>query len=847
MAKKTKGVKELQGELKALGNEVKELERTAKIGAREVAGVTKSLKNAKKVAKAAKSANEKVTESDVNRISNAIAREKQITKIVDRMSGTLKQSDVNSITKALTYGKELGKLARSISSRITSREVSALNRALVNAKEVKRITNSLSTKIGKAEIKVLSGSAAKFESPLEDTNLLLKRIADDISAIFNIQKLRLKSEQSAKFSNLENLMESQLANKFSKIEKETENLKDTPGFFESLFGKFFNRLGSPGFPGGFPGRIPGKTTSPMPVPIPGGGKPAPGGGTQPPPGKPAPGKGAPIPLPLPPGKGTKLPGRVKGIGVAALAALGLSFLLENYDEVEKTTKQVLTTAKDSANNFSETMKSIVGKDGEKLNQKLNEVSKTGEQIFNPQTTTTFAFSKVGRTIFSQAQGALDALQGATEGYNQYGTGRFTGALTQYVAGRKDPTDATYNAISKGILGFSTGSALTGLGLGLLSLPVSTPVVVTGGILGALGFGAAALAGPEKIAEKIDSAIKFADDSAGLVAAGILAATNNMMGYISENFTVPRLEEKIKNNEIEPRAPGGILGALGLRPTTLSDVDFKVKNSMFKGPLGKWLGLGWTEESIAKEKERIILESNLYRNELVSKLKSEKEYQNLLGIQSITAALDASMGANKSLDQWRKEAYGTTSAFQGPLDMITPELIAAVVMQESAGNPYAVSTKGARGLMQLIPSTARDMGLKPGEEFIPSKNLYAGAKYLSGQLQQQGGDVRRALAAYNWGPGNLQRKGMENLPSETREYIPRVLRFHAEIQAGKHKELLDYVQRNLDPRVFASTNDMAPTIIGSFNTTNIVNDGGNMTPANAMPDSVAIEFGVQPQH
>lgn len=96
---------------------------------------------------------------------------------------------------------------------------------------------------------------------------------------------------------------------------------------------------------------------------------------------------------------------------------------------------------------------------------------------------------------------------------------------------------------------------------------------------------------------------------------------------------------------------------------------------------------------------------------------------------------------------------------------------AVMKQESAGRQKALSPKGAGGLMQLMPDTAKDLGVT--DIFDPEQNVRGGVRYLKQLYDKNGGDLDKTLASYNWGMGNLQRKGLENAPKETRNYIKNI--------------------------------------------------------------------------
>jgi soluble lytic murein transglycosylase-like protein len=103
--------------------------------------------------------------------------------------------------------------------------------------------------------------------------------------------------------------------------------------------------------------------------------------------------------------------------------------------------------------------------------------------------------------------------------------------------------------------------------------------------------------------------------------------------------------------------------------------------------------------------------------------------------------------------------------------IDPALLAGLVKQESGFDPNAGSSAGARGLTQLMPGTAAGLGVT--NVLDPLQSLDGGAKYLRAQLDAFGGDVTKALAAYNAGPGAVQRYGGVPPYAETQNYVRAV--------------------------------------------------------------------------
>lgn len=125
--------------------------------------------------------------------------------------------------------------------------------------------------------------------------------------------------------------------------------------------------------------------------------------------------------------------------------------------------------------------------------------------------------------------------------------------------------------------------------------------------------------------------------------------------------------------------------------------------------------------------------------------------------------------------------------------LDPSLVHAVIKAESNGNPYAVSKKGAMGLMQLMPSTAND--LRVSNPFDPEDNIDGGARYLRYLIDKFGGDLTLALAAYNAGPKRVENsRDVPPIP-ETRQYVNKVM----SIYKGKNTPLSNRVPEKTAPK------------------------------------------------
>lgn len=144
-------------------------------------------------------------------------------------------------------------------------------------------------------------------------------------------------------------------------------------------------------------------------------------------------------------------------------------------------------------------------------------------------------------------------------------------------------------------------------------------------------------------------------------------------------------------------------------------------------------------------------------------------------ESPSQAAAALAASPKSTDQIVREA----SVAQG----VDSDFLQSVIGQESAGNPRAVSPAGARGLMQLMPATAQKLGVK--DSFSPEQNVGGGALYLRELLERYHGDAIKALAAYNAGPGAVDRYHGVPPYRETQLYVRRIVRdYNRKKQSGE---------------------------------------------------------------
>jgi soluble lytic murein transglycosylase-like protein len=159
---------------------------------------------------------------------------------------------------------------------------------------------------------------------------------------------------------------------------------------------------------------------------------------------------------------------------------------------------------------------------------------------------------------------------------------------------------------------------------------------------------------------------------------------------------------------------------------------------------------------------------------------------LLGMFAMSIPASASKGTNtippqgvvSTTEAYRPVpaaiAYNDAIADAAELYKLDPNLIRAIILAESAFNPFAVSRAGAQGLMQLMPELAEELNVL--DPFDPRQNIFGGARYLRQLLDMHKGNVNLAVASYNAGPGAVDRYNGIPPYRETRNYVKKVNAF-----------------------------------------------------------------------
>lgn len=224
------------------------------------------------------------------------------------------------------------------------------------------------------------------------------------------------------------------------------------------------------------------------------------------------------------------------------------------------------------------------------------------------------------------------------------------------------------------------------------------------------------------------------------------------------------------------------------------------NTLIPNSLGEDIYTGMLDEEYARQ--LAAGSSNGLSDLIVRQLEAEEkrsgDLQSLLNLRNANApwTIDPRLLPNRAdaaanppaspaglkvkIDKWR-QLVDRASRLHG----VDRNLISAVIAQESGGNNLAVSAKGAKGLMQLMDSTAADLGVTA--PFSPWANVNGGTKYLRFLLDQFGGNERLALASYNAGPAAVLKYGSVPPYAETQEYVDSVLKLRRHFEELEAKE------------------------------------------------------------
>lgn len=396
-----------------------------------------------------------------------------------------------------------------------------------------------------------------------------------------------------------------------------------------------------------------------------------------------------------------------------------------------------------------------------------------------------ATDAAGKKAAKEAAGAEAAKASATVAENAASKAGTTAAEK---AVSKTGTSATEKVAEK------TGvKAATKLGLkGLLRM---IPGVGTAITMGLDAYDGATDTEGQKAAfgtDKVDAKQKTAYTMASVLSMGGLADT--VTGYLSE---------KARDYGFDNTAD-----SLGKYNT--AHIANGINNSLTKA--GNLLGLGDPKDG---EKARAELVNSIETSAEDTTQEVKKGFTALLDyfkssnkVQQATTALSDAWDSTKTaavngynetkeffggqakatvLTRKGKETLDGLDGYMGQLearDGLPAGMLRSIATNESAGNPLAKSGAGAQGLNQLMPATAAELGLKGNDVWDPAKNTEAASRYMKQLLKQTGGDVDKALAAYNWGIGNVKNKGMKNMPKETRDYIARYHANHEKIIADR---------------------------------------------------------------
>lgn len=198
----------------------------------------------------------------------------------------------------------------------------------------------------------------------------------------------------------------------------------------------------------------------------------------------------------------------------------------------------------------------------------------------------------------------------------------------------------------------------------------------------------------------------------------------------------------------------------------------------------------TSDNYEDQISNIKVQLNDYLNSMNWQGSDSADYYDTGAVEATAALASAKMAATPRREIAADIQQLITDASQKY--GVSASLIQAVIETESSFNPQVVSSAGAKGLMQLMDGTARGLGVT--DSFDPAQNIDGGTRYLANLIKRFGGNERTALAAYNAGPGRVQRAGIQNdqqlmeklqlLPRETQNYVFKVMNARSKYEVAE---------------------------------------------------------------
>jgi len=220
---------------------------------------------------------------------------------------------------------------------------------------------------------------------------------------------------------------------------------------------------------------------------------------------------------------------------------------------------------------------------------------------------------------------------------------------------------------------------------------------------------------------------------------------------------------------------------------------------------RWLIVAWCLGAAAPAHAQIYSWKDANGNLVLS----NKRPLSSVGLASYAVPKAEGVRVTRSATSERARAYDDLISEHSRTQGVRADLVRAVMQVESGFNPYARSPKGAMGLMQLMPATARQYGVR--NAFSPAENVRAGVAYLRELLDRYQNNEELALAAYNAGPGAVDKHGQTVPPyRETQNYVARINGMSARPITPRDNSIYKVIEKTADGRPVVRYTDKKPT-------------------------------------